>query len=105
MSLAIAYNLINYFHHTGDTGFMKEYGVELLFDICILVVKVQTGKESGRYHIDRVMGPDEYHEKIPGNKEGGLTDNAYTNIMVAWMMDRAVAIRAALPAEKISPHP
>lgn len=35
------------------------------------------------------MGPDEFHEAYPGSKEGGLKDNAYTNIMVAWAMGRA----------------
>jgi trehalose/maltose hydrolase-like predicted phosphorylase len=35
------------------------------------------------------MGPDEFHEKLPGTEEGGLTDNAYTNIMVAWLLGKA----------------
>jgi len=33
------------------------------------------------------MGPDEFHEKYPGSDEPGLRNNAYTNIMVAWLMD------------------
>ena len=35
------------------------------------------------------MGPDEFHEKLPGANEGGLTDNAYTNIMVSWMLGQS----------------
>ncbi len=46
----------------------------------------------GRYHIDRVMGPDEFHEKLPGSEKGGLTDNAYSNIMVSWMMEKAFRV-------------
>jgi trehalose/maltose hydrolase-like predicted phosphorylase len=38
------------------------------------------------------MGPDEYHTGPPGNPGGGLDDNAYTNIMAAWVFDQAVWI-------------
>jgi trehalose/maltose hydrolase-like predicted phosphorylase len=34
------------------------------------------------------MGPDEFHEMYPDADEGGLRDNAYTNIMVSWMFAR-----------------
>jgi trehalose/maltose hydrolase-like predicted phosphorylase len=36
----------------------------------------------GRAHIDGVTGPDEYHERVD--------DNAFTNGMAAWNMNRAV---------------
>jgi len=35
------------------------------------------------------MGPDEFHEKYHGSEEGGLTDNTYTNLMVAWTFGKA----------------
>jgi trehalose/maltose hydrolase-like predicted phosphorylase len=35
------------------------------------------------------MGPDEFHEKYPGASEGGLRNNAYTNVMVAWIFATA----------------
>ncbi len=38
------------------------------------------------------MGPDEYHEKLPGSSEGGLTDSAYSNIMMSWMLDKSLRI-------------
>ena len=31
------------------------------------------------------MGPDEFHEKYPDSDEPGLRNNAYTNVMVAWI--------------------
>ena len=31
------------------------------------------------------MGPDEFHERYPGVRDGGLRNNAYTNVMVAWI--------------------
>jgi trehalose/maltose hydrolase-like predicted phosphorylase len=43
------------------------------------------------------MGPDEFHEKYPDSEEGGLKDNAYTNLMVAWLMGRADELFKTLP--------
>ena len=83
ISLAIAYNVWNYYHATGDLDFMRQYGAEMLLDICkFWASKSKFDETDGRYHIDRVMGPDEFHEKLPGSEKGGLTDNAYSNIMV-----------------------
>jgi len=68
---------------------MTAYGLELYLDICkFWISKTSLGEDDGRYHIDKVMGPDEFHEKLPGSDEGGVTDNAYSNIMVSWMLDR-----------------
>ncbi len=93
VSLAIAYNLWNYHHATHDREFMKNYGIELFFDICKFWVSKSAKGNDGRYHIDKVMGPDEFHEKLPGSEEGGLTDNAYTNIMVCWMLKKAEILK------------
>jgi hypothetical protein len=41
--------------------------------------------ERDRYEIDGVTGPDEFHEKYAGAEEGGLKNNAYTNVTVAWI--------------------
>ena len=38
----------------------------------------------GQAHLDRMMGPDEYHEVVD--------DNAFTNIMVRWHLRRAAAM-------------
>lgn len=89
VSLAIAFNLCNYHTVSGDKPFMMKYGAEMLFEICrFWESKCEYDSEKGGYHIHKVMGPDEFHEKLPGAKEGGLTDNAYTNIMVSWMMSK-----------------
>ncbi len=90
ISLAIAYNTWNYYHVTADLLFMEKYGAELLLDICkFWVSKTRYDQDDERYHIDGVMGPDEYHEKLPESRVGGVTDNAYTNIMVSWMLGKA----------------
>ncbi|GAA0804790.1 glycoside hydrolase family 65 protein [Spirilliplanes yamanashiensis] len=45
----------------------------------------------GNAHIDRVIGPDEYHEDVD--------DNAYTNVMARWNL-RAAADLAAVPDDE-----
>ena len=87
VSLAIAYNVYQYVNTTNDRAFFDEYGAEMYFDICkFWASKAELNEETGRYSIDKVMGPDEFHEKYTGSDHGGIKDNAYTNIMVAWML-------------------
>nr|ABD75762.1 putative haloacid dehalogenase-like family hydrolase [uncultured bacterium] len=101
ISLAIAYNIWNYYHATNDLGFMEHFGAEVMLDIArFWASKSELDPADNRFHIDRVMGPDEFHEKLPGAKEGGLKDNAYTNIMVSWLLDRCMRIITDLPEEE-----
>ncbi len=92
ISLAIAFNIWNYFHATGDLDFMQEFGAEMLLDICKFWVSKSIPGAHGRYDIDKVMGPDEFHETLPGSGVGGLTNNAYTNIMVSWAIEKAFTV-------------
>ncbi|MDA3942584.1 MAG: HAD family hydrolase [Bacteroidetes bacterium] len=94
VSLAIAYNVWDYFWITNDEAFLKKYGAGLFFEICrFWASKAQWNEQTERYHIAEVMGPDEFHEHLPGTEKGGLTDNAYTNIMVAWIFGKAMEIK------------
>lgn len=100
VSLAIAYNIWQYYHTTGDMNFMVEYGAELLFEICrFWASKSKLNRVTGRYEIIKVMGPDEFHEKYADSDEGGLKDNAYTNLMVAWLMKKANELLENMPVE------
>ncbi|MGM0673684.1 MAG: HAD family hydrolase [Spirochaetota bacterium] len=91
ISLAIAYNAWSYYYAAGDSEFMQEYGLEMLLEICRFWVSKATFDETdGRYHIDGVMGPDEFHEKYPHAEEGGFRDNAYTNILTAWILHKTI---------------
>jgi trehalose/maltose hydrolase-like predicted phosphorylase len=56
--------------------------------------------ERDRYEIHGVMGPDEFHEKYPGAEEGGLRNNAYTNVMVAWCCETAGKVLELLPESR-----
>jgi len=99
VSLAIAYNIWNYYHVTGDLEFMEQYGAEILLDICKFWASKSELDKDGKYHIHKVMGPDEFHESLPGSGVGGLSDNAYSNIMVSWMMDKAFITLNAIGSE------
>lgn len=100
ISIAVAYNTWNYFLSTADTEFMEEHGAELFLDICkFWISKAEYDRDDDRYHIRKVMGPDEFHEKLPGSEEGGLSDNAYTNVMVSWLLSRIPLLREAISGD------
>lgn len=93
VSLAIAYNIWQYFQATNDKDFIEKYGAEMFFEICrFWAGKAIYNETTGRYEIKNVMGPDEFHEKYKNAKEGGLSDNSYTNIMLVWMISTAFEI-------------
>lgn len=101
VSLAIAYNVWEYFHATHDKEFLIQYGAELFLDICLFWTGLaQKDPETGRYHISGVMGPDEFHEKYPDSDKGGLRDNAYSNLMTAWALRTAYKIREIIGEEE-----
>ncbi|OLS24719.1 MAG: putative glycosyl hydrolase [Candidatus Heimdallarchaeota archaeon LC_3] len=88
VSLTIAYNIINYYSWTLDLSFLINFGLEILLEISnFWASKVQLNN-SNSYDISEVIGPDEFHEKLPESKKGGLTNNFYTNIMVAWLYNK-----------------
>ncbi len=93
ISIAVAYNVWTYYNITGDIEFIEKYGAEMFLEICrFWASKTRYNEDTGRYEIHKVMGPDEFHEKLPGSDKGGLKDNAYTNIMVVWLFNRAFDI-------------
>ncbi|WP_167849758.1 glycoside hydrolase family 65 protein [Companilactobacillus suantsaicola] len=85
VSLAVVYDLWSYTHITGDYSLMTHGGLEVL----LLTSKFWLEKleyDGQNYHLSGVMGPDEYHEAYPDTKQGGLSDNAYTNLMLVWSL-------------------
>jgi trehalose/maltose hydrolase-like predicted phosphorylase len=59
---------------------------------------LQPGRE--RYEIHGVMGSDEFHERYPGSAASGLRNNAYTNVLVAWLCGVAARVLTLLPASR-----
>jgi len=89
ISIAVAYNVWCYYHYTNDYEFLKDFGAEIFFEICRFWASKAVLNDEGKYDISKVMGPDEFHEKLPEANEGGLKNNAYTNILVAWLFIKA----------------
>ena len=90
VNAAIAMNVWNYVRTTGDRGFLARCGAEILLEIARFWVSSTSRNEDGRFEIVGVMGPDEFHEAYPGAAEGGLRNNAYTNVMAAWCVGRGL---------------
>jgi len=105
VSLAVAVNLLRYVETTGDEAFLLGEGktpgaAEAVLEIArFWGAKAQRDEATGRWSIHGVMGPDEFHERYPGTEEGGLTDNAYTNVLAAWLLGKMPELLARLPAD------
>ena len=93
VNIAIAYNVWRYYKTTGDQDFLSRYGAEMILEIARFWASMAEKNEgTGRYEIHGVMGPDEYHDMYPGADAGGLRNNAYTNVMVVWLLERAFEV-------------
>ena len=100
VNAAIFYNVWHYYQVTDDVAFLGSYGAELMLEIARFWASIaHFDPERGRYEIHGVMGPDEFHEKYPGAEHGGLRNNAYTNVMVAWLCSIAVEVLSLVPTQ------
>lgn len=101
VSLSIAYNIIQYYHFTKDRKFIKQFGLEILVEICRWWSDAaQLNPKTGRYEIQNIMGPNEYHERNPNGKTLSLKDNCYTNILLAWVLQKTVDMADSIHALK-----
>jgi kojibiose phosphorylase len=67
---------------TADERFLLEAGAEIVFETARFWASRASREADSRYHIRRVIGPDEYHSTVD--------DNAYTNGMAQWNLEIAV---------------
>jgi trehalose/maltose hydrolase-like predicted phosphorylase len=101
VNAAIFYNVWQYYQATDDLEFLRDYGAELMLEIARFWASIaHRNPQTGRYEIHGVMGPDEFHESYPGADVGGLRNNAYTNVMVAWICSTAPRVLAMLPTSR-----
>jgi trehalose/maltose hydrolase-like predicted phosphorylase len=84
----IGFAVWQYWQATGDEAFLLAEGAEMLFELARFWASRAERGADGCWHIYRVIGPDEYHE--------GVDDNAYTNRIAAWLLDRASELAAWL---------
>lgn len=91
INITIAYNVWQYYQATKDMEFLTYYGAEMILSIAQFWSSIaEFNRQTSRYEIHGVMGPDEYHTKYPWSEGLGLNNNAYTNFMAAWVIQRAL---------------
>jgi len=71
----VAYAVWRYWQATGDEGFLKSQGAEIILSAAQFWAS-RVEKEGETYVLRHVIGPDEYHEDVD--------NNAYTNWMARW---------------------
>lgn len=90
VGLAVGFSAWQYFEATQDRFWLLRHGAELVVEVARLFASMaEHDAGADRFHLRGVMGPDEYHTGYPGRAEPGLDDNAYTNVMAAWVCERA----------------
>lgn len=79
----IAYAVNQYYTITADQDFMDKYGYEIIFDTAkFWASRLEWNEEKQEYHINDVIGPDEYKEHV--------NNNAFTNYMAHFNMKLAI---------------
>jgi alpha,alpha-trehalase len=98
ITLAVAHNVWQYYETTADLEFLRWRGATILLEVARFWSSVATYNRSfDRYEICGVMGPDEYHDAYPDADEPGLHNNAYTNVMVVWLLRKALQLGRLVP--------
>jgi alpha,alpha-trehalase len=101
INAAIAFNVWQHYQATDDMNFLSFFGAEMILELARFWGSIATyNAELDRYEILGVMGPDEYHDAYPDANEGGLANNAYTNVMAVWVLCRAIEVLEILPADQ-----
>jgi hypothetical glycosyl hydrolase len=79
----IAFATWQYYQITGDEDFMLRYGYELILDTAkFWASRLEWNEEKQEYHINDVIGPDEYKEHVD--------NNAFTNYAAHWNIKKAM---------------
>lgn len=101
VNAAIAYNVWRYYQATNDLEFLSYYGAELLLELARFWASITIyNAERDRYEIRGVMGPDEFHTHYPDTDTPGLNNNAYTNVMAAWVLRCASGVLQLLDEKR-----
>ena len=89
ISADIAYAVWQYWQATGDDIWMRDCGAEIIIDTAMFwLSRVEWNDRQKRYELSNVIGADEFHEQV--------NNNAFTNRMVQWHLEKAIAVYAWL---------
>jgi trehalose/maltose hydrolase-like predicted phosphorylase len=73
ISADIPFAIDRYVKASDDTAILENGALEVLVQCCLFFMSYATLGSDGLYHLNDVIGPDEYHERV--------NDNAFTNYM------------------------
>jgi hypothetical glycosyl hydrolase len=89
----ISFAIWQYYQLTGDEDFMNKCGYEILLDTGIFwASRLQWNNVKNQYHINEVIGPDEYKEHV--------NNDAFTNYTAYWCIENAIRFYHLLKKEK-----
>ena len=91
ISADVAYAVWQYWLATGDMRFLLNAGAEIVLETARFWSSRAGLEADGHYHIRHVIGPDEYHTETD--------DNAYTNEMARWNIERGLEVATLLDAK------
>jgi len=92
ISADIVYSIWMYFSITGDVSIILDGGAEVILECARFYLSYSYfKKDKNRYEILDVVGPDEYHERV--------NNNAYTNMMIKFTLEKALEILDFLQKE------
>lgn len=81
----VAYAVWHYWQTTDNDDWMRDYGAEIILDTAVFwESRVNWNQERHSYDILDVIGPDENHDRV--------NNNAFTNLMVQWHLQSALAL-------------
>ncbi len=92
----VAWAAWHYARWTGDDSLLLGPAVPLLVETARYWTSRVRRDTDGSCHIDRVIGPDEYHV--------GVNDNAFTNVMARWNLRTAAEVTDRLPDCPVAPE-
>ena len=85
ISADIAYGLIMYSDIANDDSLLINGGINVIKEICDFYISYSKYYDN-EYHLNDVIGPDEYHERVD--------DNAFTNYMAHYVISKFVEYEA-----------
>jgi alpha,alpha-trehalose phosphorylase len=89
----IAWAISRYVQHTSDTGFLYDYGAEMLFETARFIEGrgAYIPTRGNKFCVNIVCGPDEYG--------CGVNNNLYTNTMFQWHLRYAQSVYQQMARE------
>jgi kojibiose phosphorylase len=88
----VAYGVLTYLTATDDWDFFLDYGAEMLFNTArFWVSRLEYQEQDDHYELNRVIGPDEFHEHVD--------NNVFTNWLAKWNLQKAVELYQQLGSQ------